>query len=245
MIRQQLPDLFLPTEYSSCRLSPASVQKAWDCDIHTFLVWIIRVSLTSFSPLLGACWWGRPPCATELTVVINVVMNPILTSSSLQASSLDDLHIGCQEGRLTIQRVFWRLVHGVTGFIFLRKVIATLPHLTPTKNRLLAPKDVTEEMFWNTASDFLLLIFLLFYSFFFPIKYLLLTLSTFLYCFNESLCSSWRQMGGSDFPRWTTGWWFLSWHHIGSRKSTQGKGYNTGSKRDLHLSRLPIGVWTD
>lgn len=110
-----------------------------------------------------------------------------------------------------------------------------LPHLAPSKNRLLAPKGITEELFWNFASGicirlFHFLIFLLFSSHFFIIKCLLLTLPTFFCCFSENMFSSEGQMGGSDSASWTTGWWVLSGYHMRSRKSIHGNGYRFYSR---------------
>lgn len=166
MTRQQLPDLFLPMEYSSCRWCPAPVLEAWQCDICKTLVWILAVPLTSFSPLLGECWGGGPHLCYRAVII--AIMNPVITFTSENTSSLDDLHSCCQKGRLRRYKGFWR--YGCGGNVLLSKGVVILSHLSPTKNRLLAPMAITEEMFWNIASDLLgifMIVRIFFHIFFF------------------------------------------------------------------------------
>lgn len=183
--------------------------------------------------------WQLPSLPSWIPLLLLLRRRPVLWMNE---------HSCFQTGIVRQRKGLWR--HGCGDVVsILSKGIAILSHLTPSKNRLLAPKAITEELFWNFASDICIrmlyfLIFLLFSSHSFIIKCLLLALPTFLYYFSEKIFSSEGQMEGSDFNSWTAGWWDLSGHHMRSRNSIHGNGYRfygkdipfwTGNWRTIRL----------
>lgn len=90
MMRGQLPDNFLPMEYSSCRCSPAVVLKGWQYDICK-LQYETLGSLWLPSALCLEHTGGEGlTCVTELAAAITAIMNPIATSAAEKTSSLDE-----------------------------------------------------------------------------------------------------------------------------------------------------------